>query len=464
MDKSVIRRGHFSGRFHRNIPILLGLLALLVCAAGALAQADAPQDEASGLTAEQVQLNLDSFDKVWSTIRDRHWDPELGGLDWEAIRDELRPQVAEATSMARARAVMNDLISRLEQSHFAVFPGDAYEDAAAGAEGAPLEGGAAEDEEGEGVTGLDLRVRNDQAVVVGVLPESPAELAGVRPGWVVLNIDGTDLGERIAQLKEKLPDNTSQRYYLAGAMSGRLTGDVGDTIPVTFLDGDDREVELALELAARRGVKTTFGNMPPVKIWHETRTLDGDVGYFRFNMFLGVPRIMPAFNQAMAGFKDKKGVIIDLRGNPGGIGAMAMGMSSWFVKDKGQRLGVMTMRNGEFKFVINPRPDAFAGPVALLIDEKSASTSEIMAGGLKDLGRARLFGTLTAGAALPSYIEKLPNGDGFQYAVANYVSEGGYELEGNGVQPDVEILAGRDEFLAQTDPVLAAARQWILSQ
>jgi carboxyl-terminal processing protease len=102
--------------------------------------------------------------------------------------------------------------------------------------------------------------------------------------------------------------------------------------------------------------------------------------------------------------------------------------------------------------------------VAVLIDEKSASTSEIMAGGLKDLGRARLFGLTTAGAALPSYIEKLPNGDGFQYAVANYVSEGGYELEGNGVAPDVEIYAGRDEFLEQGDPVLESALQWILAQ
>ena len=463
MGKTVVSSCAPTGRTPHLFILPILLLTLAVGAAWAGDDSSAEKAEPA-LTGEQIQLNVDSFDMVWSTIRDRHWDPELGGLDWPALRDTLRPRVEQAASVEEARAVMNDLISRLGQSHFGVFAGDVYEDAAAGAEGAPAEGADDSDLQGEGVPGLDLRVRNDQAVVVSVLPGSPADQAGIRPGWVVLEADGVDLGERIALLKEKLPDNTSQRYFLAGAMSARLTGDVGGKVQATFLDGRGEKVEMELELVARRGETVLFGNMPPVKVWHESRTLDGDVGYFRFNMFMGVPQLMPAFNTAMAGFLDHKGMVIDLRGNPGGLGALAMGMSSWFLSEKGQRLGVMTMRKGEFKFVVNPRPNGFTGPVAVLIDEKSGSTSEIMAGGLKDLGRARLFGLKTAGAALPSYFEKLPNGDGFQYAVANYVSEGGYELEGNGVQPDVEIMAGREEFLAQDDPVLAAALQWINSQ
>jgi len=161
---------------------------------------------------------------------------------------------------------------------------------------------------------------------------------------------------------------------------------------------------------------------------------------------------------------DSKGVIIDLRGNPGGLGAMAMGMSGWFIEGKGQRLGVMTLRTGDLKFVINPRPQSYQGPVAVLVDEVSASTSEIMAGGLKDLGRARLFGVTTAGAALPSVIDKLPNGDGFQYAIANYISEGGEQLEGQGVVPHVEIIADRAMLLEKGDPVLHAAVEWINNQ
>jgi carboxyl-terminal processing protease len=100
--------------------------------------------------------------------------------------------------------------------------------------------------------------------------------------------------------------------------------------------------------------------------------------------------------------------------------------------------------------------------VALLIDDLSASTSEIFAGGLQDLGLVRIFGMRTAGAALPSMIEKLPNGDGFQYAVANYISEGGKVLEGVGVVPDVEVIPTRENLLKDGDPILEAARKWLL--
>src|SRR5439155_10687832 len=130
-------------------------------------------------------------------------------------------------------------------------------------------------------------------------------------------------------------------------------------------------------------------------------------------------------------------------GNPGGLGIMAIGMGNWFVNQPHQELGTMTMRDGELRFVLNPRPETFDGPVAILVDSCSASTSEILAGGLKDLGRARIFGTRTAAAALPSVIERLPNGDGFQYAIANYISEGGKALEGLGVEPDEEVKLTR---------------------
>ena len=90
-------------------------------------------------------------------------------------------------------------------------------------------------------------------------------------------------------------------------------------------------------------------------------------------------------------------------------------------------------------FAIFPRAEPFRGPLAVLVDGSSASTSEILAGGLKDIHRARIFGTRTAGAALPSVVSRLPNGDGFQYAIANYISQGGEPLEGIGVIPDEEV-------------------------
>ena len=144
---------------------------------------------------------------------------------------------------------------------------------------------------------------------------------------------------------------------------------------------------------------------------------------------------------------------------------MAMGLAGWLIdpSQKTQpdlRLGSMYLRGQALKFFINPRVDAFTGKVAILVDGTSASTSEIFAGGLQDMHRARIFGTKTAAAALPSVITRLPNGDGFQYAVANYISEGGKALEGNGVTPDVEVKLTREGLLAGHDAVVDAAVAW----
>ena len=178
-------------------------------------------------------------------------------------------------------------------------------------------------------------------------------------------------------------------------------------------------------------------------------------------MFLDPVRISSQFADAVQSCSKCDGFIIDLRGNPGGLGAMSMGMAGWFLSKPNQRLGVMKMKDTELKFVVNPRPETFDGPVVVLSDALTGSTSEIFAGGMKDLGRAHIVGTTSAGAALPSMFERLPNGDGFQYAIANYISEGGKPLEGIGVIPDEEVRLTREALLAGHDPVVDAALAWI---
>ena len=206
------------------------------------------------------------------------------------------------------------------------------------------------------------------------------------------------------------------------------------------------------------GVMVHFGNLPESRLFFESRTLPGGAGYIRFNEFLDPATIMPKFEAALKTFAKAPGIILDLRGNPGGIGIMAMGIAGFFIDKPGQKLGEMKMRQTTLQFVIFPRPETYAGPLAILVDEGSASTTEILAGGLQDLKRARIFGTKTAGAALPSDIIRLPNGDGFQYPQASYTSVNGHKLEGNGVTPD-EVVHPTDN-----EAVIDAAANWISAQ
>jgi carboxyl-terminal processing protease len=398
-------------------------------------------------TAREKHLNLESFEKVWTTIRDKHWEKNPGGLDWQKIHDEFRPKIEQASSNSQAREIMREMLGRLHETHFAIFPGNVYDDVNA-------DGG------GSGSAGFDTRVLGGQVIVVSVDAGSPAEKAGVATGWAVARVDGKDL----SAIVEKIEAVTEIRELtLERAVQAALSGPEGGEKTMVFLDGANGEKTLKLKLDPPRGEPSHFGNLPTEYVWFESKKF-GNTGYVRFNMFLDLARVMGRFGQAVTDCRECDGFVIDLRGNPGGIGGMAMGMAGFLVSKPDQKLGTMFMRDNSLKFVINPRAQAFTGPVAVLVDGCSASTSEIFAGGLQDLGRARIFGTKTAAAALPSFIEKLPNGDGFQYAMANYVSEGGKTLEANGVTPDVEVKLTRAALLEGHDAVIDAALNWIQQQ
>lgn len=426
-------------------------LPALACAVWLTGCAAAPKEPR--LTDQQRALNVRSFDYAWETIRDTHWDPDLGGLDWEAVRDELRPLVEQAEFMPQARATMNDMLDRLGQSHFTIIPGDLYDDL-------HEQGGKGKGAR-DGATGMEVRAVDGQVLVTAVEEGASSAEAGVRPGWIITEVDGREFEALFEKMREAYEEPRERDSVLGRSAARRLRGRIGDTVTVKFLDGADRPVEAELTLAEAKGHRVQFGHLPPMYVWLESDLLDGEVGYIRFNAFLDVVRVMQGFGDAVKSFREAAGVVIDLRGNPGGLGAMAMGMAGWFVDRKDLRLGTMFTRDTEIKFFVNPRIGAYDGPLAILVDAHAGSTAEIFAGGMKDLGRARIFGSRTAGAALPAHIEKLPNGDGFLHAVANYISTGGEALEGGGVAPDEEVELRRQALLEGQDPVLEAALRWI---
>jgi carboxyl-terminal processing protease len=407
-----------------------------------------------GLTTEQKRLNIESFEFIWSTIRDQYWDPTFGGVNWLGVHHELRPQIERASTMAQARAVMRRMMERLGKSHFGIIPADVYGDLDANPDEA----------HGSGTAGFDVRVLDEHAVVTSVEDGSPAAAQGVHPGWEILGIDGAELAPVLRRVGALYRDSTARELYLARAVTAKLSGDPDSTVRVQFLDGANARVTKQIERVQPQGLLARFGYLPPMHVWIKSRKVADNVGYLAFNLFLDPARLMPEFGDAVRSCAECAGIIIDLRGNPGGLGIMAMGMAGWFIEKPDQRLGTMHTRQAPLKFTVNPRLPTYRGPVAILVDGSSGSTSEVFAGGMKDLGRARIFGTRTAGAALPSAIDRLPNGDAFQHALADYISEGGRPLEGVGVAPDVEVKLTRAALLAGRDPALDVAIEWIHSR
>jgi carboxyl-terminal processing protease len=406
------------------------------------------------VASAQRNDNLESFEIVWRTVRDRHPDATLNGLNWQAVHDRTRPRIADARSMDEVRAILTEMLAQLRASHYAIIASDLYQPLAETAD-------STASSTADATAGFTPVVIEGKAVVASVEADSPAARAGIHPGMVLDGIDGAKVAAML-RLADNVKDQESQRI-VARSVAHKLTGPLNEPVGLDVVDGDGRTKHIELDRTQAKGKRVTFGNLPQTRLFFESHRLAGGAGYIRFNEFLDPVSIMPQFEAALKEFAKAPGIILDLRGNPGGIGVMAMGIAGFFIDKDGQKLGEMKMRETTLKFVIFPRPETYAGPLAILVDAGSASTAEILAQGLQDLKRAHIFGTRTAGAALPSDIIRLPNGDGFQFAQASYTSEKGKILEGSGVTPDVEVRQTQQALLDGHDLVIEAAEAWIES-
>ena len=286
--------------------------------------------------------------------------------------------------MNEARAAMSEAIDRLHQTHFGIIPVELYE-------------GLENPNEGPGEIGLDVRLIEGRAVVTAVAEGGPAMRAGVKTGWVVDKIDGKPVSQLLKMAKAAYSHTGMLSVYQTRTVLSRLHGAVRSKIAIDFLDDKDKQVHFDLTAGEPAGVPATFGNLPTFFVQFATKRVDRTVVYVSLNIFFDLVTVLKKFGEVIEASSDADGLIIDLRGNPGGIGAMSWAMSGYLVSEPGQKLGTMITRVGSLNFTIQPRRRPFKGPVAVLVDELSMSTAEILAGGLKDLKRARVFGTKTPG-------------------------------------------------------------------
>lgn len=435
-------------------------------------------------------LALETFDTAWRVIHETHFDTTFNGVDWIALGDELRPRAAVAPTVEELRAVIGEMLDRLGQSHFSLIPGevadtldpyagDATPDATA-ADSPVGAGDSLESVPGDGPLesvgdlGLDVRVVGDHVLVTGVDSAGPAGQAGVRPGWIVRAVEGREVAPLIAAAREHHDGPIEADFRIWAAVSGRMAGTTGTTCRIEFLDAVDRPVTLSLVRRRDPSQPVKFGNLPTFFSRFASRRVeagDGDVsvGVVWFNFWM-VP-LAARFDRAIDEFRGRDGLVLDLRGNRGGVAAMVMGVAGHFL-DERIALGLFRTRTTTLRIVANPRRvdtqgqsvRPFDGPVAILVDGVTASASEVFAGGMQSLGRARVFGRRSAGAVLPAATHRLPNGDVLFHAFAEFVTATGERLEGHGVTPDEAVSPTREDLIAGRDPVLDAALRWIAEE
>jgi len=401
-------------------------------------------------------------DSAWSRLAVSYYDTTFRGQDWRAVGRRLHARAQAARGMDEVRRAIDEMFRGLGESHFALIPGEAVA-------GWSDEGDGAGDEMGD--VGLELRLMGHEVVVSRVVPGSAAAMTGVRAGWTLERVGGIDVATFIRQ---RLHATTGSARRLAElqvplSLMSRTQGAAGSVLQVGFRDARGRSVAATLVRRGGAGEVVRFGHLPPQLVRFETERFTdaaGCVGVVRFNVWM--TPVMPLLDDAMYEFRGCRGIVLDLRGNVGGVAAMVMGMGGYFV-DTVASLGTMTTRTATLRYVSNPRRSdrrgrplsPFGGPVAVLVDGMSVSTSEIFAAALQVMKRARVFGEPTAGQALPAMLARLPNGDVMQYVVADFAAPDGRRIEARGVIPDEHVPLRRSALLEGKDEPMQAALAWL---
>lgn len=416
---------------------------------------------------------LATFDTAWAAVSRTYWDTALVNGRWRASRDSLRVHAAAATTERELRALVRALIAVPRQSHFVLIPRSAASDD--GAE-------RADRDAVRGTAGLELRMIGDTLVAWRVDADGAAARAGVRAGDIIVGVRGlaTDSIASLAATAAPESDARARRKLVNLLAMQRLGGNAGDTVVISVAEDGrrgwwprrrQRARDVAIVYEPLRGQSTKFGSLPAQTITAHAEPLAlrgaaGEATYVTWSSWF--PAIAPRLDSLLFAARSSRGVVIDLRGNPGGAVGMLAGVSGHFL-DTATSLGVMRGRGLTMRFLANPRLVDRAGqrhavidaPLAILVDGFTGSTSEFFASGMQALGRARVFGVPSAGEALPATTTRLPNGDVLMHVIADHEDATGRRVEGRGVQPDEMTPLRRADLRAGRDAALEAARVWL---
>jgi len=266
----------------------------------------------------------------------------------------------------------------------------------------------------EGI-GAEVAERDGQIIIVAPFAGSPAEGAGILPGDVVLEVDGLSIADM--DLHEVI---------------AKVRGDKGTSVILLVIhSGETEPVEIEI----------IRGEINAPSVYFEMK---GDIAYIYLSFTDNTNEELTPVLEAIAA-EGAAGIIIDLRNNPGGPVSVVTDVASRFLQEG---TVIFTIRDNEGNTEVikaNEQAETTDLPIVVLVNEYSASGSEVLAGAFQDHQRAAVAGSTTFGKGSVNYLIQLDDGSGIYITYARWLTPDGRLIEGEGITPDIEIELGWEE-------------------
>ncbi len=339
----------------------------------------------------------ESYHRAWQLVRDNYYDANYNGKDWAAYEHKYDDNIKNSSD---AFKYIKTMLESLNDPYTRFLDPRAFQDE--------------NDAIDARIVGIGINLQqskeNGRLIVTRTIEDGPAERAGVRSGDEIVGIDGVNA---VGMTPEQAAE--------------RIRGKAGT----------------AVQLSLRQSSTTKSVNITRQEIMIHAVTskmLDKNIGYINLTTFISNDTAKE-FRAALQKLSAADGIVLDLRDNPGGLLSNALEIADMLLE--GGAIVSTISRHGKHTDVASGDPLTHQ-PIVVLVDEESASASEILASAIKDNQRGILVGTKTYGKGLVQEINRLPGGAAVHITVSRYLTPSGSDINKVGVVPDL-VVASKEE-------------------
>lgn len=347
------------------------------------------------------------YHRVWRLIKEDYYEPSFAGQSWDRWEHRYDGKLKTLDDSHKA---IETMLASLGDRYTRFLDRDAFDDEKSQID-AKLFG-----------IGVQIGLHKDSHKVIVITPieDTPAFKAGIMPSDEISEIDGK-----------------STKGFNVEDAAKHIRGEINTPVNLVLLRGGKRvKVKVVRAEISIKAVPTA-------------KMLDSDIGYIRLSSFIS-QQANREMKEAIAKLSNAKGIVLDLRDNPGGLLTNAIDISNMFL-DSGNILSTVDRDGYKTPAQSDGHPICMK-PLALLINKGSASASEITSGALHDNNRAVLVGQRTFGKGLVQGINRLEDGTGVNVTIARYLTPSDTDIHKKGISPDVTVELSEQDLKDKKGP------------